>query len=99
MRLAAALVLAAGLAGASGNWEAPPEAKARKSTIASSPEALRRGKFLYRKNCARCHGDKGKGDGPNAKFGPADPEDLTDPLMGGTDGLPLFEGMVEAIAA
>ena len=27
------------------------------------------------------------------------PEDLVDPLMGGTDGLPLFEGMAEAIAA
>ncbi len=25
-------------------------------------------------------------------------EDLVDPLMGGTDGLPLFQGMVEAIA-
>ncbi len=25
------------------------------------------------------------------------PEDLVDPLMGGTDGLPLFEGMAEAI--
>ena len=27
------------------------------------------------------------------------PEDLVDPLMGGTDGLPLFEGMAEALAA
>ena len=27
------------------------------------------------------------------------PEDLVDPLMGGTDGLPLFQGMVEALAA
>ncbi len=27
------------------------------------------------------------------------PEDLVDPLMGGTDGLPLFAGMVEALAA
>ena len=27
------------------------------------------------------------------------PEDLVDPLMGGTDGLPLFLGMVEALAA
>lgn len=27
------------------------------------------------------------------------PEDLVDPLMGGTDGLPLFTGMVEAVAA
>ena len=25
------------------------------------------------------------------------PEDLVDPLMGGTDGLPLFEGMVKAL--
>jgi len=27
------------------------------------------------------------------------PEDLVDPLMGGTDGKPLFDGMVEALAA
>jgi phosphoribosylformylglycinamidine synthase len=25
------------------------------------------------------------------------PEDLVDPLMGGEDGLPLFEGLVEAL--
>ena len=27
------------------------------------------------------------------------PEDLVDPLMGGTDGLPLFAGVAEALAA
>ncbi len=27
------------------------------------------------------------------------PEDLIDPLLGGTDGLPLFQGMAESIAA
>ena len=27
------------------------------------------------------------------------PEDLVDPLLGGTDGLPLFQGMAEALAA
>jgi phosphoribosylformylglycinamidine synthase len=27
------------------------------------------------------------------------PEDLVDPLMGGTDGKPLFDGLVEALAA
>ena len=27
------------------------------------------------------------------------PEDLVDPLMGGTDGLPLFQGITEALAA
>ena len=27
------------------------------------------------------------------------PEDLVDPLMGGTDGRPLFDGLVHALAA
>jgi phosphoribosylformylglycinamidine synthase len=27
------------------------------------------------------------------------PEDLVDPLMGGTDGKPLFDGIVSALAA
>ena len=27
------------------------------------------------------------------------PEDLVDNLMGGTDGKPLFDGLVEALAA
>jgi phosphoribosylformylglycinamidine synthase len=27
------------------------------------------------------------------------PEDLVDPLMGGTDGKPLFDGLTEALAA
>ena len=74
----AVLLLAAATIAAEGNWKAPPAEKARTNPVASSPEALRRGKFLYQKNCQRCHGDKGKGDGPNAKSGPADPEDLTD---------------------
>ena len=74
----AVLLLAAAAIAAEGDWKAPPAEKARTSPVASTPEALRRGKFLYQKNCQRCHGDKGKGDGPSAKTGPADPEDLTD---------------------
>jgi phosphoribosylformylglycinamidine synthase len=27
------------------------------------------------------------------------PEDLVDPLMGGTDGLPMFTSIVETVAA
>jgi phosphoribosylformylglycinamidine synthase len=27
------------------------------------------------------------------------PEDLVDPMMGGTDGKPLFDGLTEALAA
>jgi mono/diheme cytochrome c family protein len=73
---AAVLLLAAAIAAA--DWKAPPEEKARTNPVASTPEALKKGKFLYQKNCARCHGDKGKGDGRDAKVGPSDPEDLTD---------------------
>jgi phosphoribosylformylglycinamidine (FGAM) synthase-like amidotransferase family enzyme len=27
------------------------------------------------------------------------PEDYVDPLMGGEDGMPMFQGLVEALAA
>jgi mono/diheme cytochrome c family protein len=74
--LAGLLVLTAAVAGA--DWKAPPEEKARPNPVSSTPEALKKGKFLYQKNCARCHGPKGKGDGPDAKSGPSDPEDLTE---------------------
>jgi mono/diheme cytochrome c family protein len=73
---AAVLLLTATAAAA--DWKAPPEEKDRKNPVASSPEALKKGKFVYQKNCARCHGPQGKGDGPDAKFGPSDPEDLTE---------------------
>ena len=58
-------------------WVAPPEERARTSPVAVSPEALEKGRFLYRKNCQRCHGAKGKGDGPSGRYGIKPPEDLT----------------------
>ena len=58
-------------------WVAPPEERAKTNPVASSPEALEKGRFLYRKNCQRCHGAKGKGDGPSGRYGIKPPEDLT----------------------
>lgn len=72
-------LLALGAAASPQGWQAPAEAKARANPVPSSPEALRKGKALYQKHCASCHGDKGKGDGPASRFGPGTPEDLTDP--------------------
>jgi mono/diheme cytochrome c family protein len=58
-------------------WVAPPEERARTNPLAASPDTLQKGRFLYRKNCQRCHGEKGKGDGPSGRYGIKPPEDLT----------------------
>jgi mono/diheme cytochrome c family protein len=47
-------------------WVAPAAAIAIKNPVPSSPASLKDGKSLYATNCAPCHGDKGKGDGPAA---------------------------------
>jgi mono/diheme cytochrome c family protein len=60
-------------------WVAPPEERARTSPVPDSPENLQKGRFLYRKNCQRCHGEKGRGDGPSGRFGVKPAEDLTNP--------------------
>jgi mono/diheme cytochrome c family protein len=80
---AAALVFACGLAvgarqqaPAQGNpngWQIPPEADQEKNPFAGDAKALATGKELYSKNCQRCHGPGGKGDGPDA-----DPDAMQD---------------------
>jgi mono/diheme cytochrome c family protein len=77
--LVAAALVSLGLAGSAADqeWVAPPEERARANPVPSSPEALQKGRFLYRKNCQRCHGEKGKGDGASGRYGIKPPEDLT----------------------
>lgn len=57
-----------------------------------------RGEVLYSQQCARCHGSKGKGDGPMAAGLPKPPRDLT---IGGwtkaTDPLKLKELLLTGI--
>jgi mono/diheme cytochrome c family protein len=69
-------------------WVVPPEAKAVKSPLAPSPAAVAAGKAIYDDKCANCHGDKGKGDGPEADMYDTPPADLTKPgvLDGMSDG-------------
>ena len=39
----------------------------------------RAGAILYARNCAACHGERGKGDGPNARYLPVRPAVHADP--------------------
>ena len=77
--LIALLPLGGPVAGA--EWEAPPEERARTSPITVDEGTLLTGRALYQKHCASCHGDKGKGDGPQAAHSREMPGDLTDPEL------------------
>lgn len=69
-------------------WTVPAEAKAVKSPLTPTPAVVAAGKALYGDKCANCHGDKGKGDGPEADMYDTPPTDLTKTglLEGMSDG-------------
>jgi mono/diheme cytochrome c family protein len=74
-------------------WVIPEEAKSRKNPLQPSAAALKSARNLYGENCAQCHGDSGKGDGPDAlKYDPK-PADFTDtPHMNTvTDGALFYQ--------
>jgi mono/diheme cytochrome c family protein len=75
------------------SWDAPPAERQRKLPVAATPATLTKGRALFQMHCARCHGDKGRGDGPGAGALPAEPADLTDPVFQGllTDGEILWK--------
>jgi mono/diheme cytochrome c family protein len=58
-------------------WVAPAAARAIKNPVPSNPTSLKEGKSLYVTNCAPCHGNKGKGDGPAAAALSPKPADHT----------------------
>jgi len=51
------------IAEAGEKWTAPPSAKGVKNPVGKAA-GLTDGKQLFTTNCALCHGDGGKGDGP-----------------------------------
>ena len=64
---------AAGPAG----WKIPPTAKDEKNPLPVNDAMLNAGKAQFAKRCTRCHGDAGKGDGPEADADHAEAMDLT----------------------
>ena len=45
-------------------WIAPEEAKQMKNPIQATKASIQKGKEIYEKKCALCHGIKGDGKGP-----------------------------------
>lgn len=58
-------------------WQLPPTANEEKNPFAGDPKAIAAGKELFLKNCKRCHGPGGLGDGPDAEPDSAQDMDLT----------------------
>jgi mono/diheme cytochrome c family protein len=48
------------------NWEAPQSAKDVKNPVPPSAQNSKQAKSLFNGNCAICHGETGRGDGPIA---------------------------------
>ncbi|MEO5570529.1 MAG: cytochrome c [Bacteroidia bacterium] len=47
-------------------WKAPEAAAKVKNPVVSDAASLAAAKIIYTKQCGKCHGKKGMGDGPNA---------------------------------
>ncbi len=67
-------------------------------SLSSNPELIQQGKDLYLENCAGCHGEAAKGDGPQAAGLPAAPKDLTDlELMAGKSSANLHDAISQGV--
>jgi mono/diheme cytochrome c family protein len=62
-------------------WVAPAAEQAKTNPLAPSKDGVKRGRALFLKDCATCHGKEGRGDGPTAAFGMVTPRDLTSPTV------------------
>ncbi len=63
------------------NWPVPEEAKKLKNPLPATEASLAAGKALYLEHCAKCHGEQGKGDGPEVEMYDVKPADFTDAHM------------------
>jgi mono/diheme cytochrome c family protein len=59
-------------------WVVPEEAKKLRNPLAPSDSTLKAAKGIYVDECAQCHGERGKGDGPEAAMHDPPPSDITD---------------------
>ena len=69
------------------------------TVMTATPQMLERGRVLFAQNCAACHGEKGRGDGPAAKGLLPVPRDFTRPdrWKKGTALTEMFETLATGI--
>ncbi len=62
----------------SGPWRVPQAARQRSNPLAGTQAARAAGRETYLEHCAKCHGESGRGDGPEAAQYSVKPSDFTD---------------------
>ena len=74
-------------------WVVPEEYKNLKNPLSVSQSNLHAARDIYFDECVQCHGERGQGDGPQARSHYPLPADLTDPklLRNVTDGEVFYE--------
>ena len=60
-------------------WVIPESAKGLRNPLQPTASHLHFAYSVYQQDCANCHGNTGKGDGPESKLHDPLPADLTDP--------------------
>jgi mono/diheme cytochrome c family protein len=59
-------------------WVVPEEVKKLKNPLAPAESTLKAARGIYMDECAQCHGEGGKGDGPEAAMHDPAPSNITD---------------------
>lgn len=59
-------------------WVVPEEARKLKNPLTPTETALASGRAVYMDKCSECHGEQGRGDGPQARMYDPTPGNLTD---------------------
>jgi len=69
-------------------------------SLSMPSSVVEQGQKLYQENCARCHGENGKGDGPDAAGLAKPPTDLTDQSwMAQKSAADFFQAISQGVAA
>jgi mono/diheme cytochrome c family protein len=88
------VVAVRGEGGARG-WKAPARAAHFRNPVSADSKSLAAGKALYARECVSCHGEGGRGNGPDAADLSRQPADFTSPAVAGQADGELFWKLTE----
>ena len=78
-----------------GTWVAPERAAKRTNPNPTTAGTIKHGKDIYARDCLKCHGKAGHGDGPQATFLEVRPRDLAASYIAAESDGALFWKMTE----